>query len=343
MGSAKLGLCLLFPVLLHSPNTAAQTGRQVAQKAFPSTVLLTMSDAKGQPLSLGSGFFVGTSRIITNFHVIEGAAAGTAKLVGQKEALRIVGFLGVDDVHDLVLLSVSGTAPSLNIGDTGKIAVGDEVFVVGNPKGLEGTFSQGIVSGIRKVEADTLLQITAPISPGSSGGPVLNSEGDVIGVAIASFAEGQNLNFAVPGSYVQTLLSNVKPSAPLPVKTKLVSGRAFERLGGPNSRAIVATHILWLTGGNFSFSLKNNLATPVTDIRCLVIFYDRNGQPIHFEDLSIIETEKWQDGGIIYYGGEKAMVVPPGLAKRYKSAVSEDIRYLTSKVEFRVLDFRVLN
>jgi len=77
--------------------------------------------------------------------------------------------------------------------------VGDTVYVAGNPKGLEGTFSQGIVSGIRRVKGNRYLQITAAISEGSSGGPILNESGDVIGIAVATVREGQNLNFAVSG------------------------------------------------------------------------------------------------------------------------------------------------
>jgi len=79
--------------------------------------------------------------------------------------------VGVDDVHDLAILSVQGLkAKALPLGDSSQVAAGDEVYVVGNPQGLEGTFSTGIVSGVRKIGDDSLLQITAPISPGSSGG-----------------------------------------------------------------------------------------------------------------------------------------------------------------------------
>ena len=76
-------------------------------------------------------------------------------------------------------------------------------MLFGNPQGLEGTFSQGIVSSIRVLGADKILQITAPISPGSSGGPVLNEKGQVIGVSVATFRGGQNLNFAIPSKLSQ--------------------------------------------------------------------------------------------------------------------------------------------
>jgi hypothetical protein len=87
---------------------------------------------------------------------------------------------------------------------------------VGNPHGLEGTFSAGIVSSIRRVDDDALLQITAPISPGSSGGPIVNSKGEVVGIAVASLVEGQNLNFAIASKRLGGLLGQRADAVPLP-------------------------------------------------------------------------------------------------------------------------------
>lgn len=164
----------------------ALTPQQIAQKTFPSVVLLVMEDANGQPVSMGSGFFVRDGVIATALHITERAARGYAKIVRQKGKYDILGTQGTDEARDLVLLAVDGAkARSLSLGESGEVAVGDEVYVVGNPLGLEGTFSQGIVSSVRQVDSDTLLQITAPVSPGSSGGPVLNSDGKVVGIAVA--------------------------------------------------------------------------------------------------------------------------------------------------------------
>ena len=186
----SVSLIAIIVALAFAIQVRAQVARQVAQSSFPSVVLLVMEDANGQPISLGSGFFVRTNVIASNFHVIEGSSKGYAKLIGTKTKYDITGLLGLDATNDLVLLTVQeATSPSLLLADSHKVAVGDEVFVAGNPQGLEGTFSQGIVSGIRDVESETLLQITAPISPGSSGGPVLNSEGKVIGIAVPAVSE----------------------------------------------------------------------------------------------------------------------------------------------------------
>ncbi len=133
-----------------------------------------MNDAHGQPLSIASAFFVDRDIVATNFHVTANAGGGFAKMPGQSARLAIKGIVALDAVRDLALLQLERTeAPALPVVSQLSIGIGDPVFVVGNPEGLEATFSQGIVSGFRQVGPTKLLQMTAPISPGSSGGPVL--------------------------------------------------------------------------------------------------------------------------------------------------------------------------
>jgi S1-C subfamily serine protease len=164
----------------------AQTAREIAKNAFASTVLLVMEDANGQPLSLGSGFCVGDGKLASNIHVIAGAARGYAKLVGENTKYDIEGIAALSSETDLVVVKIcGGCSQELALGNSDAVQVGDSVYAVGNPQGLEGTFSQGIVSSIRELGSNKLLQITAPISPGSSGGPVLNEKGEVIGVSVA--------------------------------------------------------------------------------------------------------------------------------------------------------------
>jgi TolA-binding protein len=121
---------------------------------------------------------------------------------------------------DLAVVKIPGAkAPALMLGHDADVAVGDDVYVVGNPRGLEGTLSQGIVSAIRSTPERRLLQITAPISPGSSGGPVLNSEGKVIGVAVSTLRDSQNLNFAVSVGELRQLVNQVGAVRPFPATT----------------------------------------------------------------------------------------------------------------------------
>jgi len=130
----------------------AQTAQEIARKAFTSTVLLVMEDANGQPLSLGSGFFVRDGEVTSNLHVVEGAARGYAKIVGQKARYDIEGITAIDPERDLVVLRISGArASTLTLGNSDAVQVGETVYAVGNPQGLEGTFSQGIISSIRDV------------------------------------------------------------------------------------------------------------------------------------------------------------------------------------------------
>ena len=196
----------------HREVAQPQTAEQIAETALASTVLIVMEDANGEAISTGSGFVVDEEMIVTNLHVVEGVFRGYVKQVGTERRHRITGIVAMDTDQDLALLSVSGVAAQpLWLARDGEVAVGEQVYVAGNPIGLlEGTFSDGLVSGIRDLGVGReWLQISAPISEGSSGGPVLNKHGEVIGVAVATLKVGQNLNFAIPVKYLRDLLDKV--------------------------------------------------------------------------------------------------------------------------------------
>ena len=194
-------------------NTTEQTVQQIAQKALASTVYLRGYDVDGKELGAGSGFFVGTDKVATNHHVIKGTVSIYAKIVGEEEWYVVESITATDETHDLAVLKLSGiTAPALPLTDSDAVQVGDSVYAVGNPERLEGTFSEGIISSIRGEGNNKWIQMTASISPGSSGGAVLNNKGKVIGVATASHpgAEAENLNFAVPSNYLKALLRRAR-------------------------------------------------------------------------------------------------------------------------------------
>ena len=211
-----MALVLLLFCRTSLGNT--QTPQEIYREAANATVLLVMKDTNDQTLGYGSGFFVEVDKIATNFHVIEGAARGIAKHVGQETRYTIEGFCAVNEKRDLVVLQVSASSVQpLTIADSDAVEIGETIYVVGNPKGyLEGTFSEGIISGIRLEETDKLLQLTAPISPGSSGGPVLNNKGEVIGISVATIKSGQNLNFAIPSNFLKDLLAELHSVIPFP-------------------------------------------------------------------------------------------------------------------------------
>ncbi len=224
---------LIIPVIVLifcTISTAlAQTAPQIAEKTLAATVYLEMQDSKGLPLGFGSGFFVRDNLIATNYHVIEGAARGTAKLVGKFTTYTIEGVTATDKTNDLALLKV--TAPGIKplpLGNSTDVKIGETVYVAGNPKGLEGTFSDGIISSSRRDKnTKERLQMTAPISPGSSGGPVLNSKGEVIGVSFMTLVGGQNLNFAIPSRYLTGLLTKSKPAKPLAQGNRSISAKTY--------------------------------------------------------------------------------------------------------------------
>ena len=219
-------------LVLGTVVATAQTAQQIAKKALDATVLLVMEDADGQPLGLGSGFFVRKGLVATNLHVIEDAAKGYAKRVGQETKYVIEGITARDDGNDLVIIKVSALDfPALTLGDSDAVQVGEAVYAVGNPRGLDGTFSQGVISSIREVKTRKRLQFTAPISPGSSGGPVLNEVGEVIGISVAIFRGGQNLNFAVPSNYLKALVAKSEESKPLSQGSPWISAETHVRRG----------------------------------------------------------------------------------------------------------------
>ena len=146
--------------------------------------------------------------MVTNLHVIRGTDAVTVRL-SSGTAMAVRGVLRLDEAHDLAILDVGGSGHDYLRLSTGKPAVGTRVYAIGNPLGLDGTLSEGVVSGWPELDGVLYVQTTAPISPGSSGGPLLSADGTVIGIATASLRGGQNLNLAVPASAIR-ICSNEK-------------------------------------------------------------------------------------------------------------------------------------
>jgi hypothetical protein len=196
-----------------NPRRAMLTPRQIAKQVLPSVVIIFATDSKGNN-SLGSGFFVEPNVIATNYHVVENAAVISARLVMEKRNLKIIRIVGFDADKDLALLLVEGTkVRPLSLGNTSQLRIGDEIYVASNPEGWQGTFSEGIVGGFRR---NGYIQITAPVSQGSSGGPVLNRWGEVIGIVVGSIREGQNLNFAIRASDLIALQRSVDETDDFP-------------------------------------------------------------------------------------------------------------------------------
>ncbi len=206
---------------------------ELVKRIKPSAVAIETFDSKGNSLSRGSGFFVAADRVITNRHVIEKSSRVEVHLLDGKKFIA-KGVLAVDGEGDLALLQVdlpAALAAALPISKTVP-QEGESILVVGNPFGLEGSVSNGIVSAVREISGyGKIIQITAPISPGSSGSPVVNMYGQVVGVATLQAAEGQSLNFAVPAERILGLkVSELQTVSTLAATTQKNKRAAAERL-----------------------------------------------------------------------------------------------------------------
>ena len=181
----------------------------IAKAANGAVVSIIMSDKDGHPIAQGSGFVVSKDgRIVTNYHVIKNGSSAIVKL--PDGAFFVVeGLLAFDKDRDVAIIKAHGANfRTVTLGDSGRVQVGDEVVAIGNPLSLESTVSNGIVSAIRTIvdEGGKFLQITAPISPGSSGGPLFNTAGEVVGITTLYLKGGENLNFAIPVDDAKRLL-----------------------------------------------------------------------------------------------------------------------------------------
>jgi S1-C subfamily serine protease len=168
----------------------------------------------------GSGFILDKAgHVLTNFHVVENANRGIEVMLSNKRryAAKVIG---TDKVHDLALLQIS--APDLQpvtLADSSDLAVGQKVYAIGNPFGLTGTMTRGIISSIRTIGSpegapiEDAIQTDAAINPGNSGGPLLNSRGEVIGInsVIASNGADQSsgIGFAIPINTAKAVLSDL--------------------------------------------------------------------------------------------------------------------------------------
>ena len=192
-------LALALVLCLPAPGRAMDA-QKVFAKASGSVVEVFNLDGFKKFSKLGSGFVVGDgTQVITNQHVGEGANTVVVRTPDDK--VIKVKVEDTDRVQDLALLRLEGKGPPLELAEE-LPQVGQEVATIGSPKGLERTLSTGIVSALRKLKGREMVQITAPVSDGSSGGPVLDESGRVVGVATSIAKEGQTLNFAVPSTAV---------------------------------------------------------------------------------------------------------------------------------------------
>ena len=173
------------------------------ETAAPSVMVIEAINGNGQTYGRGSGVVIGPQRVITNCHVIEGAVSVKVK-AGTTDHIATSGIS--DTYLDLCILLVEGlSAPDVKRGSAKNLQVGQTVYAIGAPQGLDRTLSQGLISALREVPEGTVIQTSAAISPGSSGGGLFDAEGRLIGITTFQTKMGQNLNFAVPVDWLDTM------------------------------------------------------------------------------------------------------------------------------------------
>ena len=224
MNRILLGLALFFAHPLFAATDAPDL-RVIAKQTRPAVYLLVLQDEDGKTIGAGTGFSISSEGLlVTNHHVIAEAHSIIAK-AENGGLFPITRIVATDTRNDLALLEIKAKdLPFLLLAPDGSAEAGARIAVVGSPLGLEGTLTEGIVSARRRLpkEKRDVLQISAPISQGSSGSPVLDAQGRVIGVASFLLQDGQSLNFASPSEKLRLLLMKTDHSTP-PIAVKSTS------------------------------------------------------------------------------------------------------------------------
>ncbi len=342
----------LVPVvgMLLSATASAQiraTSQATAlyRSVAPAVFLLEVRDDEGRRLGVGSAFLIEGNRLVTNAHVVTGGTpylrTGAVVLpltVQQLDVLTDIAVVSLEAQLDASPLAFAATEPG----------IGSSIFAIGNPQGLERTISQGLISGRRDFEGRDLLQITAAISPGSSGGPVVDSEGKVIGVTVGQLSAGQNLNFAIPVSALQRLLAgasantfatalarpvNLIEQEPPPYTDKPAWAQYWERIRAALDEAAAAAssgdqHLALAALAAASF--ENDRTTRFAE-RAL---RDRTTNP---DSARILLIESWEWDLIV-----KRDTAPPALLRRYLAVADTILRNRPRRAATHIFRGRVL-
>ena len=324
---------LVTTILFLSVFVYGQSATEIAKKAIQSTVSIVALDNNSQPLGFGSGFIIDDELIATNVHVIAGSSSAYVLANGQEKKYKVDGYLSIDTPNDLVILKVSGLKQKSMILNKGTIPeIGERIYAIGNPKGFNGTFSEGIISGIRDFDRNQVLQITAPISPGSSGGPVLNLTGDVVGIAFATYSEGQNLNFAIPIKYLFALKDNLGSLISISTVKKPVKLAKTNEIKPNIKEGLIIRNLVMDCDGvcGFSFSIKNNLSVKVSSVKVLILVYDTSGVIVNYHEDTYFPSYSYNE--IKPFLAKTTKCINNDLFNSYKNGYS---------LKARILDFRI--
>jgi len=204
--------CLAEEPLNKQPDSEVPLAQRIYQSASPSIVTIEGTNRDGKKHGVGTGFVFGEQRLIaTNLHVIGHSRDFRVKTRDGK-ILPVKAIHAFDGTLDLAILETeSHELPALSLSEELNPAIGQNVIVLGNPQGYENSVVAGILSATRTLDSQELLQLAIPIEPGNSGGPALNSSGEVLGIVSMKSSVTDNLGFAVSVKHLQQLLDDPNP------------------------------------------------------------------------------------------------------------------------------------
>ncbi len=194
-----------------TPMTASEISEELSDSVF----YIEVYDKQVNPLGSGSGFFITNDGVaVTNYHVIDGSYYASITTVDGSSYL-VSEVLAYDEELDVAILRIDKTSldgiavpsfPVVTLADSDNIKAGQNVFTIGSPQGLQNTISSGIISNVKQiVGGQEFIQITAPISHGSSGGALINEYGEVLGITSAGITEAENIGFAIPINVIKSV------------------------------------------------------------------------------------------------------------------------------------------
>ncbi len=208
--AAFLVLFVALPNVILSQEYIPKTTPEVVNQVSKAVVVLTSEGRGLTPNSQASGVVINDGRtIVTNLHAVAGASKVSVHFEDGRNT-EATGYLDIDEKRDLICIQIQERFKGVSYPDLAPLkdlSIGQKVIAIGSPQGLANTVSEGIISGIREFETGTkVIQTTAPVSPGSSGGGLFNDQGQLVGITSFLYTEGQNLNFAFPTDYILPLL-----------------------------------------------------------------------------------------------------------------------------------------
>jgi hypothetical protein len=312
------------------------TTTEIAAKCSPAVFYIEVSDSSGKVYGSGSGFFIDAGGVaVTAFHVIKGAASAKITTKDGKK-YDVAGIYDYNEQNDLALLKINGSGfPILSVGNSDTAATGATIYAVGYPLGIDQTFNTGtITNASHQEDGVNFIMIDASISHGSSGGAILNTSGQVIGVTCASYEDGQNLNLAVPINLIKSLSQTTSTALPVgtvatqsnpsgaTIKSSVTSVTVAvgsqtscvitDSTGNPNysiSYSIVNTSVVscywgdWLNSYNCPLNIKGLSAGSTT---VAVYLLDENDKVLASTAIDVTVTAGGSSGGssaTVYYTG----------------------------------------